>query len=172
MPRHLRGTTRKTSLISSCAGWLPSRRTARLYWFSTSARPASSCCTRHQDALQNVQRLKAGDHDRHVVFLRQRNVFLVAHHRADVAGGEKRLHPAVGRGHERLDRRRHEHVRDEHGKVLQPLLRRPETRPWPWPARWFQSRRRRRPPARRVVRRDLHRVQRRINDAHVARPWP
>ena len=45
MPRHLRGTTLKIFLINSCAGWLPSRRTARAYWFSTSARPDSSCCT-------------------------------------------------------------------------------------------------------------------------------
>ena len=44
---------------------LPSRRTARAYGFSTSARPASSCRTVRQDAFEQVERLEAGDHDRH-----------------------------------------------------------------------------------------------------------
>ena len=44
-PRHLRSQTSKTSSISFFDAGLPSRRTTRLYWFSTSARPASSCRT-------------------------------------------------------------------------------------------------------------------------------
>ena len=39
----------------------PSRRTARAYWFSTSARPSSSCRTRWKNALEQVERLEAGD---------------------------------------------------------------------------------------------------------------
>ena len=82
----------KTSRTSCCAGRLPSRRTARAYWFSTSARPSSSCCTHMQHALQDVQRLEAGDDDRHAVLRRERLVFREAHHRADVPGGQETLH--------------------------------------------------------------------------------
>ncbi len=39
------GRPRRPRRCARCAGRLPSRRTARLYWFSTSARPLSSCST-------------------------------------------------------------------------------------------------------------------------------
>ena len=42
-------------------------------------------------STQNVQRLEAGDHDRHPVFPADGYVFLEAHHHAHVAGREKRL---------------------------------------------------------------------------------
>ena len=45
MPRHLRSTISKTSKISARAARLPSRPRMRLYSFSTSWRPDSSCCT-------------------------------------------------------------------------------------------------------------------------------
>ena len=46
----------------------------------------------HVDALQDVERLEAGDDDRHAVLRRERLVLGVAHHRADVAGREEALH--------------------------------------------------------------------------------
>ena len=42
MPRQVRSATWKTRRIASWAAVLPERRTARAYWFSTSARPSSS----------------------------------------------------------------------------------------------------------------------------------
>ena len=44
-PRHLRSPTSKTWVTTSRAAWLPPCDPARAYWFSTSARPASSCRT-------------------------------------------------------------------------------------------------------------------------------
>ena len=95
MPRHLRGTTVKTFLIKFCAGWLPARQTARGVLVFHFRAAGFELLHRHQNALQNVQRLETGDDNRHAVFFHQRKIFLVAHHRADVAGGEKRLHAAV-----------------------------------------------------------------------------
>ena len=43
MPRQVRSPTSKTDSTVSWASRLPSRVTARTYWFSTSARPSSSC---------------------------------------------------------------------------------------------------------------------------------
>ena len=67
--------------------------------------------TRAADALEDVERLEAGDHDRHPVAARPaagtRQVPITA---ADVAGGEERLHPAGRRLHDRRDGRRHQHV--------------------------------------------------------------
>jgi hypothetical protein len=74
------------------------------------------------DALQDIQRLEAGDHDGHAVFFGQRAVLLDAHDHAHVAGGQKTLHPALGRLHEGLDGGRHQHVGDQHGEIGQPLL--------------------------------------------------
>ena len=67
---------RRPRAISFCAGRLPSRVTARAYWFSTPARPSSSCAHRHVDALQQVERLEAGDHDGHAVARGERLVLL------------------------------------------------------------------------------------------------
>ena len=64
----------------------------------------------HQHALQNIQRLKAGHHNRHMVFCRDGKILLESHHGADVPGGEKALHLAVRRRQQRLHRRRHQHV--------------------------------------------------------------
>ena len=63
--------------------------------FSTSCRPASSWRTARQDALEQVERLEAGDHDRHAVARgERRRTRSIPHHRADVAGG--RGSPAPG----------------------------------------------------------------------------
>ncbi len=50
----------------------------------------------HEHTVQNVQGLKARDHDRHAVFGGDGQVILEPHHRADVAGGQKALYPATG----------------------------------------------------------------------------
>ena len=72
MPRHLRGTHLEHLARSAAArGWLPSRRTARAYWFSTSRAALLELLHAHEDALQDVQRLEAGDHDRHPVLRRR-----------------------------------------------------------------------------------------------------
>ena len=60
--------------------------------FRPLARPSSSCCTTAQDAFEHVDRLEAGDDDRHPETLGERLVFGEAHDRADVAGTEESLH--------------------------------------------------------------------------------
>ena len=45
IPRHLRWHTSKTSRRIARAATFPSRPTERVYWFSTSPRPLSSCRT-------------------------------------------------------------------------------------------------------------------------------
>jgi hypothetical protein len=50
---------------------------------------------RTADALQDVERLEPGHHDRYPEPLGQRGVLRGAHHGAHVTGGEERLHPAV-----------------------------------------------------------------------------
>ena len=75
--------------------------------------------------FEQIDRLEAGDDDRHAVALRERLVLAVAHDRADVAGAEERLHAVAGGLQDRGDRRRHEHVRDQHREVRHAL------RAWP-----------------------------------------
>ena len=96
-PRHWRLTSRNTRLTRSRAGTVPSRVTARTYWFSTSCRPSSSCRTARSDPLEDVERLEAGHDDRHPVRRRDGLVLGPSHHGADVAGGQEGLHPVVGR---------------------------------------------------------------------------
>ena len=145
MPRHLRGTTSKTWRISSRACWLPSWRTTRAYWFSTSARPCLQLPDTHQDALQNVQRLEARDDNGHVVFRRDRLIFRATHHRADMARRQETLHAAIGRGQQSFHGRGHQDMRDEHGKILDARAPPPVAPPAPWRGPWSQSRRRRTP---------------------------
>ena len=144
MPRQSRSQTSKTWLSRRCAGWLPSRFTARAYWFSTPGGllPAPD---RHVDALQHVQRLEAGDDDRHAILRRHRLVFPVAHHRADVARGQEALHAVARRAQDGFHGRRHQHVRAQDREVLQPRCW-PARRPSRCRAPWSRSRRRRRRP--------------------------
>ena len=46
-------------------------------------------------ALQYVERFKAGHDDRRVKALNERTVLPVAHHAADVTGGEESLYAAI-----------------------------------------------------------------------------
>lgn len=74
----------------------------------------------HEDALQQIQRLEAGDHDGHVVAGGDRLVLAPAHHRAHVPGGEEGLHLAVGVVEQGGHGRRYEDVTDQHREVGQP----------------------------------------------------
>ena len=96
MPRHLRSATSKTLPISFCAARLPSRRACAR---TDSRRRAAllELLDRHQDPLQNIDRLEAGDDDRHVVARADRLVLAISHHGADVAGAEKALHAVARR---------------------------------------------------------------------------
>src|SRR5664279_2029465 len=120
------------------------------------------------DALQDVQRLESGHHDRHLVLLRQRRVLRRAHHAADVTGGQKCLYPAGLGLHDGRDRRRHQHVGHQQREVGDPE-----------PLGLVHGHRVRRcgglePDAEeddlpvRVLLRDLQRVQRGVDDADVA----
>jgi len=72
------------------------------------------------DALQQIQRLEAGDHDGDVVALGERFVFVKAHDRADVAGREEGLDAAVGGAQNGLDGGRNEYVGHQQREVLKP----------------------------------------------------
>ena len=96
MPRHLRGTTWKTfadQFLRRLIAFAADRAAVLVFHLGAAG---FQLLHAHQHALQNVQRLKAGDDNRHVIFRREGQIFLEAHHRADVAGGEKTLHAAVG----------------------------------------------------------------------------
>ncbi len=77
---------------------------------------------RAADALQHVEWLEAGDDDRDAIFLDQRAILPGAHHATDMTGGQKGLDAIGRRPHQRGDRRRHQHVRDQHREVGQPEL--------------------------------------------------
>jgi len=89
IPRHLRSQTSKTVLISCCAARFPSRSRMREYWFSTGSATRLQLPDRHQRALQDVERFKAGDHNGNVVAGADGVVLPVAHDGADVARTEK-----------------------------------------------------------------------------------
>ena len=77
---------------------------------------------RAADPLQEVERFEARHHDGYTESLGERRILPGAHHAADVARSEKSVHAIAGRPHDRLDRRWHEHVGDEHREVFQALL--------------------------------------------------
>lgn len=77
---------------------------------------------RAPDALEHVERFEARDHDRHLVFGRDRLVLPVAHDAADVPGRQECLDAVARRGEQGRDGRRDEHVRDEHREVRQAKL--------------------------------------------------
>ena len=94
MPRHARSTTSNTSADERLG-----RPVARLGHdprvLILDLRPALlELREAHVDALQEVERLEAGDDDRHAVAGGDREVLAVAHHGADVAGREESLHAA------------------------------------------------------------------------------
>ena len=102
---------------AACAGRLPSRRTQRAYWFSTSARPASSCSTH----ISTPCRMSSGSKPVTTIGTRycrgEGPIFVHAHDGADVAGRQKPLHAVPRRREDRLDGRRHQHMGDQQRKI-------------------------------------------------------
>ena len=94
MPRQPRSVTWKTSVSSARAAGLPSAGTTRCVRVLQDVLAALQLPHREPDALQDVQRLETGHHDRDLEPLGQRRILLGAHHAADVAGGQEALHPA------------------------------------------------------------------------------
>jgi hypothetical protein len=70
-----------------------------------------------QNALQKIQWFEAGDHDRHAETGRDWGVFRPAHHRADMAGGEKAVDMDVRVGEQRRDRWGHQDVGDQQEEI-------------------------------------------------------
>src|SRR5664279_1540196 len=68
----------------------------------------------HVDALQQVERLEASHHDRDLIFFRNRFIFLVAHHRANMPCSEESLHKVVRRSENYFHRGWYQHMRHQH----------------------------------------------------------
>ena len=148
MPRHLRGTTRNTSR-TSCLGAPSCRRGARRGVLVLDLRaPLLELLHAHVDALQDVERLEAGDDDRHAILRGQRLVLRVAHDRADVTGGEKTLHAVVRRRRIASIAGGTSTCETSIEKFAHAARAPPDTPPSRWPARSSRSRRRRTRPAR------------------------
>ena len=123
---------------------------------------------RGEDALQQVEGLEAGHDDRDAVARGDRLVVGVAGHGADVARSQESLDLRVLARQERLESRWHEHVRDEHGEVREALgggavdghgVRR---------GRRLEADREEDDLAVGVLPGEAHRVERRVDDPHVA----
>ena len=120
------------------------------------------------DAFEDIERFETRHDDRHMIAGSDGQIFLVTHDRADVAGGEKAL-DAIGRASEnRRHRRRHQDMRDEQREIGEPLS-------LSAPRRHRVRRRGRLEPdgeedhlAIRIGAGDGERVERRIDDPHVA----
>ena len=148
MPRHLRSQTSNTSRdqLARLDG-LPSRRHgARVLVLHARRGPASSWRTAISDAFQQVERLEAGDDDRHAVALDDRLVFAVAHDRADVARAEEPLHAVARRSQDAPSSPAAPARATPAREVPQAPLAGPARRPSRWPARSSRSRWRRRRP--------------------------
>ena len=67
----------------------------------------------HQDGLEQIDGLEAGDDDGNAEIL----VVAITGNGADVAGGDEPLHASIGGAEEEAHGRRDEHLGDEHGKI-------------------------------------------------------
>ena len=110
-------TLRRPAPITCLGGRLPSRVTGpgvgvlhlHLARSPAAARSCRMPCTRSSGSKPVTTigtRYLPGD----------RRVFPVAHHRADVPGGQKALHAVVRRAQDGVHGRRHAHVRDQHAE--------------------------------------------------------
>ena len=122
---------------------------------------------RGEDALQEVEGLEAGDHDRDAVLRADRLVVAVAGDGADVAGGEEALDLDPVRGEQRLEGGRHQHVRDEGGEVREALRLRPVDGHGVGGGRRLEPDREEDDPAVRVLPGEAQRVEGRVDDPHV-----
>jgi hypothetical protein len=167
MPRQVRSPMSKTRKTVSWAGSIPLALHSASVLVLDDRATRLELADRHQDALEQIERLEAGDHDRDVVSLGDRLVLRPAHDGADVAGGEERLDLARRRLEDRGHRRRHQDVADQDGEVVQ-------TEPGGLGNGHGVGRRRRLEadgeeddlPVR-ICGRDPHRVQRRVDDPHI-----
>ena len=75
---------------------------------------------RHLDAFQNLHGLEPCNDYWGPVTVRDRFVFLVAHHCADMTCGEEGIHAVVRFIQHGLEYRRHANVRNQHREVWQP----------------------------------------------------
>ncbi len=124
----------------------------------------------HPDALQDVQRLEARDHDRDPVLVGQGLVLVPAHHRADVAGRQEALHPVRGILEDGDHGRRHGHVGHEDAEVLDPELPRPPHRHGIGRRRRLESNGEEDDLLVGICSRQLDRVERGVDDADLAAP--
>ena len=123
-PRHSKcGRSSNVSDISFSAWVLPSGRTTRVYWFSTSQRPSRICCKQHVHRRQDVQRLETRYHHWLSVHLGHEPVRPYPHHGGHVAGPEEPRQPQVGRLQDGLDRRDDRDVVAEDAEVRTPSAR-------------------------------------------------
>ena len=113
-PRHSKcGRSSNTSASNASARGLPSSRTTRVYWFSTSHRPSRIWVQQHGDRLEDVERLEPGGDERLAVLRGDEAVRPLADHGRHVAWAEEAVEAEVGRLEDRLDRR---HDRDVVGE--------------------------------------------------------
>ena len=120
------------------------------------------------DPLEDVDRLEAGDHDRHVVAARDRLVLGGPHDRADVPGGEEAVDATIVVGEDRLDGRRDEHVRDQQREVPHALAPGLVDRERVTGRGGLEADGEEHDLAIGQAPRERERVQRRVDDAHVA----
>ena len=93
---------------------------------------------------------------------------MIAHHRADVSRQQKSLHAAIRRTEDGVHGRRHAHVRNQNGIILQSQRARLEHAHHVGRGGGLEADREEDHLLVRVLARDLHRVQRRIDDAHLS----
>ena len=120
MPRQARSVTSKTSLKQLLRGPIALEGDDAAVGVLDFVTAAFELHHRAANAIEQIERLKAGDHDGDAVLLGQRRILPVAHHAAHVAGQQKGLHLVAGRLHDGLDRRRNQNVRNEQREILQP----------------------------------------------------
>ena len=122
----------------------------------------------HQDALEQVDRLEPRDDDRDAVTFGEGRVLLEPHHGADVPGGEEPLHAVGRRREDGLHRGRDEDVRDQHREVRQAQPPRLPGRQGRGGRGGLEADGEEDHLPRRVLPRDPHGIQRRVDDPHVA----
>ena len=122
----------------------------------------------HVDSLQQIERLEAGGDDRHPIPRGERAVLVEAHHRADVTGGEKGVHPPRRRAEDRLHRRRDQHVRDQQREVAHAPAARLDGGQRVSGRGGLEADREEDDLAIGVALGERQRVERRVDDAHVA----
>ena len=121
----------------------------------------------HEDRLEKVDRLEAGDYDRLAIIARDEVVGSGSDNHADMAGTDKSVEPHVGVVEQRLDRLRNGDVIAEQREIVDSLLDRLEDRQRGRRHRRFETQREKDDFAPRIGPRDGERVERRIDQADI-----